>query len=195
MKPTMIVFGIGMVILAGFAAFLAHSVLGTAESREEELQTEYELHADALRALGTQPVAFAPPRLAPYLEVRQEVATYFKRRHSQDDSPSSFHGLETRNNMLQLLAGALAKRKLTLGEYLSISRVWQSALHRPELRELRDGWVARVTTKDHPDGLPLPKAAEPKPDQLKAIVSAKAILLDTLEADLLGPTLDAIVAR
>ena len=190
MRPMMI-FAVGMLLIASLAAYMAHGVLGRADERKTGLQAEYSEIAADLRETGTAAKPFEPARLAPYLSVRMEIADYFRRRHDTKDE-SGFHGLETRNSMLRLLLHGLRAKKMSVGEYVAIGKTWQAALDQPELKDLRAAWIERVTTEEHPNGLPLPPAATPKPDHLGTIVTAQEILIETIEADLLSPTLDEI---
>lgn len=190
---------VGIVVAA---TVLIDNWLDDIQKRKDDLERAYAECADTLLELNRryryQPRASLDERRMPaYLEVRAETARVFRAKMKESSEDHYFHARETRNFVLGVLTGWLDTKRMSLDEYLAISARWQSLLARGYPFSLLGAWRRRVATKEFPEGLPLPEPAAaqdvtPEEDALFRKVAPD--LEDSLEVDLLVPTLRSIAA-
>ncbi|MHC4958095.1 MAG: hypothetical protein ACYTGN_06935 [Planctomycetota bacterium] len=191
------VLGIGIVVAV---SLFAKGVVDDFKKRDARLEQEFEQRVGELRELDTRFPYKAPPqptlvgaRMEPYIAVRSKVGEVFKKKLQEHGDDNYFHGKSTRNDMLLWLRGELTQNEMSFAEYMAITRRWHAILARGERLGLYGAWQDIVTTKEHPRGLPLgePAKAVP-PEELEVMRKHEKGLEETLYADLLTPTLDAI---
>jgi hypothetical protein len=193
------VLGIGIVVAV---SMFAKSVVDDFQKRDAKLEEEYRQRVSELRELDKRFPYKAPEkptligaRMEEYLAVRRQVAEVFEKKLKERGDDNYFHGKSTRNDVLLWLRGELVQNKMSFAEYMAITRRWHAILARGERLGLYGAWQDIVTTKEHPRGLPMGEPAKEVPSpELDVMRKHEKGLEETLHADLLTPTLDAIAA-
>lgn len=189
--------GIVAIVIVGGLGIYSLRVLGEAAQRAKELQEAYEAATKAL--LQTDELFphapeqhLDPLRFPAWLEARRAVAAEVASRVAEPSS-NDFHTRETINDLLVFLRSELIERKMSLAEYREIAERWRELLALPAFGDLQKSWRTRTATKKQPDGLPLPPpATDAQEKEIEQIKRYERNLLDSMDADLLGPLLDEI---
>ena len=188
---------LGLVVVGAMALY-ASSLLNDLREREDRLRKTLAQRADGLRALDkrypyTPRKTLDPARMPIYLEARKETSRFFGERLEDSSEDNVFHAKATRNEVLLVLTSELNARKMSLAEYRAITARWQSLLARGDRLGLMGEWRRVVTSKEHPEGLPLPEAAkDATKEELELFRASEKALKESLYADLLSPTLKRI---
>ncbi|MHC4222420.1 MAG: hypothetical protein ACYSX0_06375 [Planctomycetota bacterium] len=195
MKLLWIVCGIGLAIVVVVAIY-SHLFLTELQQSVDSIEKTYEERAQALRALDRRfPYAeqprLIPERLATYLAARRPVAEYYAQQTDPPEPPGLLREHEIRNEVLRILEAELAIRRMSLQEYLSITRRWQSLVAGGEPAGLKAAW-ARVVGDEVP--LPAPVMAA-EAEELALLRRYEKTVEATLQADLIRPELERIAAE
>ena len=187
------IFGIFALVVVGALALYATSLVNDVRQREDKLRETFQERMEDLRALDKRyPYAprltLDPARMPIYLEVRKETSRFFRERIDElSHGENAFHRMETRNEVLLVLASELNVRKMSLAEYRAITARWQSLLARGDRLGLLGDWQRIVKSKEHPQGLPLPEPAkDPQKAELELFRANEKALAASLHADLLN---------
>jgi len=198
MRKLLIVSLFALVCVGGLAIY-ATTILGKFHERDQALRKVFEERAEDLRAVDgllpwTPRATLDPTRFPVYLEVRGAVSEAYRERIAERQG-GAFHARETSNDLLRLLRQELQEKKMSLAEYHATAARWRALLARPEFGELQAAWRATVTTSAHPDGLPLPEpAADASEKEREQLRRYRALLEQSMYADLLDPLVDEVVA-
>jgi hypothetical protein len=187
---------VALVVVGGLGIY-SLGVIGQAAQRAEELRKMFDarskelLETDALFPHEPSPHLDAA-RFPTWLEVRGAIAREIAGR-AVDPSSASFHAQEARNELLALLRGALAERRMGLSEYRDTARRWRALLALPEFEALRAEWRAHTATGAHPEGLPLPEpAVDAHEKELEQVRRYARLLGESMQADRLDLVLERI---
>jgi len=196
MKKLLILSLVALVAILGLS-FYAMKVMGDFHRRDLELREAFDAAAKKLLATDERFPYVARPDLDParfpvWLEIRKNVATAFAAR-AGERARNAFHARETRMEMLGLLEADLLERKMGLSEYRATAARWRALVALPAFADLQRAWRARTATPRQAEGLPLPPPADDATEKELEIVRRYARLLEeSMDADLLDPTLDGI---
>ena len=187
-----ILIGLAIVVVV---AIYSHLFLTGLQQSVDSLQETHEDRAQALRALDERfPYAeqpgLIPERFAAYLAARRPVADYYARQVDPPEPQGLLRVHEIRNEVLRILEAELDIRRMSLQEYLSITRRWQSLLAGGEPAGLKAAWTRVIG-----DEVPLPspvKAANGR--ELALLGKYEKAVEATLHADLIRPELERIAA-
>jgi hypothetical protein len=194
-KKLLIVSLVALVAVGGLALY-SLKLIGDFGRRDKELREAFAARGEEL--LGTDRLFPAEPRphldparFQPWLEARGEIARVIATRAAERGN--AFHDRETRNQVLALLKEELVERKMGLSEYRATAARWRALLARTEFEALREAWRTATATKSHPEGLPLPPpAGDAQEKEIELIRRYARLLEESMDADLLDPTLDGI---
>jgi len=194
MKLLWIVCGIGLAIVLVVAIY-SHLFLTELQQSVDSIEKTYEEQAQALRALdGRFPYAeqsrLIPERFATYLAARRPVADYYARQFEPPEPPGLLRVHEIRNEVLRILEAELDTRRMSLQEYLSITRRWQSYVAGGEPAGLKAAWTSVIG-----DEVPLPapvKAVDA--EELALLRKYEKAIEATLQADRIRPELEQVEA-
>jgi hypothetical protein len=194
MKSLLIASVVAIVVVGGVGIYSLR-VLGGFQQRVKEIEAVFELRAKDLRETDEMfpyvPVPHLDPvRFGTWLEARTEIARALGERAAEPAS-GDFHRREATNVMLVVVREELIEREMSLAEYRAISARWRALLGLPEFEGLRKGWRQKTAVGDHAEGLPLPPpAADAQEKELEQLRRYARQLEESMDADLLGPSLD-----
>ena len=162
MKLLWVVCGIGLAIVSVVAIY-SHLFLTEVQQSVDSLRETHERRARALRALDerfpfSEEPRLVPERFASYLAARRPVADYYGRQIDPPEPQGLLDLHEIRNKVLKILEAELEIRRMSLSEYLSITRRWQGLVAGGEPAGLKAAWTRVIG-----DEVPLPKPAKGLP--------------------------------
>lgn len=195
MKRLWIVCGAGLAIVV-IVAIYSHLFLAELQQSVDALEESYEQRRQGLLALDARyPFDDKPglveERFASYLAARRPVADYYARQVAHPETKGLLQVHEIRNEVLHILEAELDVRRMSLREYLSISRRWQSLLANGEPAGLRAAWTRVIKGE-----VPLPKPAGAVDAKEAALYRKYEKAIEaTLHADLIRPELERIAAE
>lgn len=194
MKSLLIASIVALVVVGGLGIY-SLKVLGDVQKRSKEIDEAFAARARELRETDAlfpyAPVPHLDPaRFGTWLEARTEISRALLAR-AAEPAASDFHARESRNVMLAVVRTELVAKKMSLAEYRAISARWRALLGLPEFEELRKTWRGRTAGRDHAEGLPLPPlATDAQEKEIEQIRRYERQLVETMDADLMGPALD-----
>lgn len=194
MKSLLVASIVALVIVGGLGLY-SLKVLGDVQKKHQALGEAFDARARELRETDalfpwTPVPRLDPVRFGTWLEARAAIARALVERAAEPAS-GDFHAREATNVMLAVVRTELVAKKMSLAEYRAISGRWHALLGLPEFEALRKSWRERTAGREHPQGLPLPPpAADAEEKEREQIRRYARQIEESMDADLLGPTLD-----
>jgi len=195
MRRFAIVATILLVALLGLTYVLLRSlrtVSGAVERYRNDLAAEETRLRELDARLGGGPASPdalpAPERFAAFLRVRLEVAVAFNERLNEEAPENTFHVLGTRVRLLAALHRGLAREAMRPSEYRAIARRLHALLAADP--PLLAAWKRDLVNGEHPEGLPLPAAAQASGAERASIEANRASIEGSMAAEWAAPLLD-----